>query len=57
MEKTIKILTALGVIFAGIGETLKNYASIQKSLSDNPKQESNKANDYKSEGGNKQSHS
>ena len=46
MEKTIKILTALGVIFAGIGETLKNYASIQKSLAD-------KANDYKSEGGNK----
>lgn len=53
MEKTIKILTALGVIFAGIGETLKNYASIQKSLADDSKPESNKANDYKSEGGNK----
>lgn len=53
MEKMIRVLTVLGVIFTGIGETLKNFVVIQKSLDNKEKaqnehESSNKANDYKS---------
>lgn len=45
IEKFIKILSTVGIILAGLGETLKQYNKLQENLD---KQSSNKINDYKS---------
>lgn len=46
IEKFIKILSTVGIILAGLGETLKQYNKLQENL--DKQQSSNKINDYKS---------